>query len=347
MMFFIALHEFMIMNSYIISLSWIHWHEFRDEFIHMNFDIWFHHILHDSWSWIHIRIHIINSYKSSLSWIYIRHFMPVTYEFIYEFMYMKNIMKSYLISCVPRRQMVIDHELQKLAKPKYFCESIFAKACENAFCTCESRNLCEITICETSLAPPRLLARSWTLLLSLVILTVFTLFVIAILKPMVSACFSPWLPQMLHYPDMPTNLWRNTVIKLIQEHKIVCNLPDLSCSHVFFAFKSLSRHSRNDRVSASLIQWSLNVFSISSTLAKGGWKRRSLAIKRNLTDIRLIVQLSPPRLLLNGHSLRVAKPKWLGFYNFYNYLKLKLSFKKNASPFLFFFFGLCISLNQL
>ena len=32
-----------------------------------------------------------------------RHFM--TYEFIYEFMYMKNIVKSYLNSCAPRFQM--------------------------------------------------------------------------------------------------------------------------------------------------------------------------------------------------------------------------------------------------
>ena len=29
----------------------------------------------------------------------------MTYEFIYEFMYMKNIVKSYLKLCVPRFQM--------------------------------------------------------------------------------------------------------------------------------------------------------------------------------------------------------------------------------------------------
>ena len=29
----------------------------------------------------------------------------MTYEFIYEYMYMKNIVKSYLNSCVPRFQM--------------------------------------------------------------------------------------------------------------------------------------------------------------------------------------------------------------------------------------------------
>ena len=58
---------------------------------------------YSSWSWIHIWIHIMNSYTISWSWIHMRHFM--TYEFIYEFMYMKNIVKSYLKSCVPRFQM--------------------------------------------------------------------------------------------------------------------------------------------------------------------------------------------------------------------------------------------------
>ena len=114
-----------------------------------------------------------------------------------------------------------------------------------------------------------------------------------------SAC----LPQMLHYPGMPNNLWRNTVTQLFQEHKIVCNLPDLGCSDIFFCFKSLSRLSQNDRISASLILLTLNVFSISLTLAKGRLKRTSLAIQRNLTDSslpvqHLIVLLSPPRLNL-------------------------------------------------
>ena len=68
--------------------------------------------------------------------------------------------------------------------------------------------------------------------------------------------------QMLHYPGMPTNAWRNTVAQLFQKHKIVCKLHDLSCSHIFFRFKSLSRQSRNDRISASLIQLSVNVFSV-------------------------------------------------------------------------------------
>ena len=38
-----------------------------------------------------------------------QHFM--TYEFIYDFMYMKNIVKSYLQSCVPRFQMIIANVL--------------------------------------------------------------------------------------------------------------------------------------------------------------------------------------------------------------------------------------------
>ena len=61
---------------------------------------------------------------------------------------------------------------------------------------------------------------------------------------------------------MPTNLWGNTVTQLFQEHKMVCNYLTSSCSHIFFRFKSLSRQSRNDRISASLIQLSVNVFSV-------------------------------------------------------------------------------------
>ena len=97
-------HEFMIMKSYMISLSWIHQHEFRDEFIHMNSDMI---PRYSSWSlaWIHwhIWIHIMNSYMISWSWIHMQHFM--TYQFTYEFLCMKNILKSYLKSCVPRFQM--------------------------------------------------------------------------------------------------------------------------------------------------------------------------------------------------------------------------------------------------
>ena len=78
------IHEFMIMNSSMISLSWIHQHEFRNEFIYMNSDIWIHDILyhHEFISefilWIHIRFHDhkficdisrpMNSYMNSCTW---------------------------------------------------------------------------------------------------------------------------------------------------------------------------------------------------------------------------------------------------------------------------------------
>ena len=41
---------------------------------------------------------------------------------------------------------------------------------------------------------------------------------------------------------MPTNLWCNikSVTQLYQVHRILCNLPGLSCSHIFFHFKQLS-----------------------------------------------------------------------------------------------------------
>ena len=99
--FFIALHGFMIMNSYMISLSWIHLHEFKDEFIHMNSDIWFHNILHDDEFisefilLIHIRFYDheficaiswpMNSFMNSCIWRILWH--------------------QYLKSCVPRFQM--------------------------------------------------------------------------------------------------------------------------------------------------------------------------------------------------------------------------------------------------
>ena len=66
-------HEFMIMNSYMISLSCIRQHEFKDESIHMNSDIWFH----DSFILcIHMRFHN-HEFICDISW----------HEFIYEFMY--------------------------------------------------------------------------------------------------------------------------------------------------------------------------------------------------------------------------------------------------------------------
>ena len=156
--------------------------------------------------------------------------------------------------------------LRILAKLKYFCECIFAKPCENT-CISHLRILakpCKNTICETLrkvyllTAPPRLRARHRTRLLSLVLLNVFTLFVVTILKPIVSVS-ADFLSFVCPNPDMPTNQRRNTVTQLFQEHKIVCNLPDLSCSHKFFRLKSLSRRVRNDRLSAWLIPMSLNV----------------------------------------------------------------------------------------
>ena len=68
------------LNSCMISWLWIHLYELIREFIHMNWDIWFHDILHDhefiyefdfmymknsSWSWIHILIwiHVYEEYR--------------------------------------------------------------------------------------------------------------------------------------------------------------------------------------------------------------------------------------------------------------------------------------------
>ena len=166
---------------------------------------------------------------------------------------LRNTAKPYLRICA------------KLAKA---CEITFANPCETEVFLrmhiCETlrkymhfalANPCENTICETLrkvyllTAPPRLRARHRTRLLSLVLLNVFTLFVVTILKPIVSVS-ADFLSFVCPNPDMPTNQRRNTVTQLFQEHKIVCNLPDLSCSHKFFRLKSLSRRVRNDRLSA-------------------------------------------------------------------------------------------------
>ena len=77
--------EFMIMNSYMISLSWIHQHKFRNEFIHMNSDIWFDDIFHD---------HEIKS--KFILWIYIG--FP-DHEII---CYISWPMNSYVNSCIWR-----------------------------------------------------------------------------------------------------------------------------------------------------------------------------------------------------------------------------------------------------
>ena len=165
---------------------------------------------------------------------------------------LRNTAKPYLRICA------------KLAKA---CEITFANPCETEVFLrmhiCETLRKymhfalakpCENTICETLrkvyllTAPPRLRARRRTRLLSLVLLNVFTLFVLTILKPIVSVS-ADFLSFVCPNPDMPTNLRRNTVTLLFQEHKIVCKLPDLSCSHIFFRLKSLSRRARNDRLS--------------------------------------------------------------------------------------------------
>ena len=102
------------------------------------------------------------------------------------------------------------------------------------------------------------------------LVNVFTLVFITILRPTVSADLHSFVcPKCFTIQVMPTNLWRWTVTQLFQEHKISCDLPDLSCPHIFFRFKSLSRRSRNDRISASLIPMTLKVFSISSQRADG------------------------------------------------------------------------------
>ena len=80
----------------------MNWPAWIQRWIH-TYEFWHMISRYSSWSWIHIWIHIMNSYKISWSWIHMWHFM--TYEFIYEFMYMKNIVKSYLNSGVSRFQM--------------------------------------------------------------------------------------------------------------------------------------------------------------------------------------------------------------------------------------------------
>ena len=164
--------------------------------------------------------------------------------------------------------------LQKLAKPKYFYKSMFAKVCQSTYILhlqiLVKHNLWKPN-CKTVgkvylfLAPPLLLALCRTSLPNLVILNVFTLFAITILNPIVSADFL--IASLSRYANQPMMKYKASY--MFWEHKIVCNLPDLSCIHIFFHFKSLSRLSWNDRTSASLIQFSLNIFSISSTLANG------------------------------------------------------------------------------
>ena len=132
------------------------------------------------------------------------------------------------------------------------------------------------------LAPPLLWARSKTRLLSLFILNVFTLFVVTILKLIVSADFlSLVCPKCL-------TIRTNTVLQLFQEHKIVCNLRDLP--HILRFQVTLQAITKRQNISINDPNVSERFLHF---LAKGRRKKTSLSIKRNLTDSRMIVP--PPR----------------------------------------------------
>ena len=233
---------------------------------------------------------------------------------------LQNAAKPYLRKCVkaceslPQCEIIIAKTCEMISqispKSEYFCESITAKVCENT-CILNSQNLTKDDLrkpnCETFwnvylLQNPTHTLRQGQLqprLLSMGILNVFRLFIITIPKPIASAIFLSFSVPNASL-CIQTNLRWNTrsVTHLLQVHKIVYNLPDLSCSHIFFRFKLPSRRSLNDRTPASLITLSLNVFSISPTMAEGRLKKTSLAIERNLTNSRLSVLLLPSRLNL-------------------------------------------------
>ena len=144
--------------------------------------------------------------------------------------------------------------LRKLAKPKHFCESMFAKlaakACKNT-CISHSRNLAKTWFAKTYLRnlakgvfiasfPGLPLPFPWLRqgppqprLLSMVILNVFRLFIITFPKSIVSAVLLSFVcPKcFIMYANQPMT---KSVTQL-------CNLPDLSCSQILFRFKPLSR----------------------------------------------------------------------------------------------------------
>ena len=70
--------------------------------------------MYDFISWIHDKI--------SWSWIHMQHFM--TYEFRYAFMYMKNIVKSYLKLWTPKFQMNWNGYCEE-SSVEYICISAF------------------------------------------------------------------------------------------------------------------------------------------------------------------------------------------------------------------------------
>ena len=112
------------MNSWLWIHTWFHHHEFTCMNSKMNSEshIWI--LTYDFTIFFMIMNSYLNSYKISWSWIHMLHFM--TYELIYEFMYMKNIVKSYLKLCVPKvsrwyleaLKMIQDSDLSKLESQK-------------------------------------------------------------------------------------------------------------------------------------------------------------------------------------------------------------------------------------
>ena len=108
---------------------------------------------------------------------------------------LRNTAKPHLRICAKACESLQNHICESLRSlsilRKHICESLGLRK----YMHFTLANPCENTICETLRevyllpAPPLLLARSRTRLLSLFILNVFTLFVVTILKPIVSADF--------------------------------------------------------------------------------------------------------------------------------------------------------------
>ena len=110
--------------------------------------------------------------------------------------------------------------------------------------------------------------------------------------------------SMLKHPTiqnlgMPTN---QPVTQLFQEHKIVCVLPDLACSHIFFHFKSFSR-------------WSGILIPLSPFPQPFGKrpKKTSLAIERNLTDSSpaLSFEIEPASFAILQQTILLGLSVWL------------------------------------
>ena len=95
-------------------------------------------------------------------------------------------------------------------------------------------------------------------LLSLVVLSVLRLCFITNPKPTVSAVFFSFVcPKFFNIPlCQPTFDEIQLVTQLYQVHRVISNLPDMSCCHILFHLKSLLMQSWNDITSASLISLS-------------------------------------------------------------------------------------------